>query len=287
MSKTDYFDRPGLNWSTLKHALASPKALRHRMAEPVRQTDAMRLGTAMHLAVLEPDAYATDVVRAPDEYVTGSGSLSSAKAAREWLAAQGDALVLTPGEAALIEARRDAVMAHPVASRWVSEALASGLVEVEVEWTESHPVGGDIACKGKLDLIAGGALLDVKNFSPRGEFSLRACEGEIVRRDYHAQLAWYLRGLEATGRPVPERIGWIMVEATAPHDVVCMVADEEMLAYAHDRAQLALDRYADAIASQQWPGIAPDAEVVVSLPGWARIDDDADVAGDLGLMGVQ
>lgn len=287
-ARSNYFERPGLNWSTLKAALVSAKALRHALAHPPTQTDAMRLGSAMHLCVLEPDAYASadGIVRAPDEYVTPSGGLSSSAKAKAWLAEQGDALVVTPGEVELIETRRDAVMAHPTAGAWVRSAIAEGLVEVELEWVEDT-IAGPVACKGKLDAIAGPVLLDLKNFSPRGRFDQRAVEGEIMSRDYPAQLAWYLRGLAACGRPVPDAIGWIVVEATAPHDVACVVADDEVLAYGHERAQLALDRYVDALVTGRWDGIAPDGPVTMTLPRWARRDDDADVAGDLGLTGLE
>jgi hypothetical protein len=74
----------GLNWSTLKHILVSPRAYLHALHSKVEPTPAMAFGTAVHLAILEPAEFARVATVVPAEYLTGSGAISTAKAAKEF-----------------------------------------------------------------------------------------------------------------------------------------------------------------------------------------------------------
>lgn len=50
----DYFDRPEMNQSKLKYILKSEADFKMRLEEHFKQTDEMRLGSAVHLLVLQP-----------------------------------------------------------------------------------------------------------------------------------------------------------------------------------------------------------------------------------------
>ena len=280
-----YHDLPGMSWSTLKYALTSPKHLQHRIANPTVSTPAMRAGTALHMALLEPERFAVEAVMVPDEHMTSSGALSSGKATREWVASLGDEpLLLTSVEMEAVAGKVAAIHAHPVASAWLADAVA---VEEEMHWTERVLCASgrtlEVLCRGKLDFRTPSILGDLKSFAPRGPLSLRSVLGEGMRRDYHCQAAWYRRGTAACGRDVPERDGWIFIESSAPYDVVCVLADDELSAYGDEQSALALQRYADALDSGYWPGVADEA-VSAYLPAYLR-EDDNDVAGELGLGG--
>jgi 1,2-phenylacetyl-CoA epoxidase PaaB subunit len=85
MSDADYQAINALRASTMKEALQSAKQLHYRMHNRRPDSGALRLGRAVHLAVLQPEEYEGETARIPDEYATASG-LSRKKPAQEWAA---------------------------------------------------------------------------------------------------------------------------------------------------------------------------------------------------------
>ena len=73
MPSDNYHQLPGLNWSRLKYVLESPRAYRHAVDNPPSETPAMAFGTAVHMAVLEPERAAVELITAPPEYLTAAG----------------------------------------------------------------------------------------------------------------------------------------------------------------------------------------------------------------------
>ena len=52
---SDYYADPRISHSKLKEIRKSPAYFLHKLREPTKETDAMKLGTLCHMAVLEPD----------------------------------------------------------------------------------------------------------------------------------------------------------------------------------------------------------------------------------------
>lgn len=309
---SDYRALPGLNWSTLKHALRSQAhlaaALEGRLDDP--DTLSRRSLRAVHAAVLEPEAYARDYAvwagrRAGKEY-------EAACAARGANAPE----YLTVAEDAHARAVADAVRAHPAAGMLLR---APGAVcELTVRWVEpgGQGHGSPIACKGRLDLFLprGCGLLwgdglpivvDLKAVPAVGSPARLA--SEIARRDYAAQLAHYAAGVRAVWEARPGAPPWpgcrlaIIAYETRPMPDVAVV-DLGVLGCREgrdgDAAYLGGFRRAEALAKAApvlqaleldghvggaWPGQAP-APVEVGVPGWAYGDDeDEDAAAFDGL----
>lgn len=302
-SAPEYRRLPGLSWSTLYPLAVSPAYYRHRLAQPLTPTPAMVLGTACHLATLEPDRYADEAVVAPprpDRRTTvgkaaceGTAALDAALADAKRLpdddtmrdlrayaqhvdrCAAGPVLDLTPEQDGAARAVAAAVRAHPVAGLLLSEADA----EVVLRWRE-----GDRDCKGLADLYvpeASPALAAALGIEPgqtvladlktARDVSPHGLPGVTARRGYHGQLAYYDRGLaEPSARVL------VYVETSAPYDVVVCVLDETM----HEAGDALVSRLmatlADCEASDDWPGAAPGV-VTLSAPRWAMPDDDTDL----------
>ena len=273
---SDYFSKPGVNFSRLKAGSTSLRHLQHRLETPQDSTAAMELGTAIHLAVLEPNAFES-VVIAPDAFVTAAGALSTGKDAKAWRAQLPDsATVLTQAQVDLCRAIAASVYAHVDAAEWLKHA---DLKEHEFFWTEQVDAAGlttAVNCKGKADFVSTqlGLLGDLKSCSTgMRAFSPKWCINEIASRIYHAQAGMYSRGLAANGIEV-QSFGWIFVESSAPHDVCVIEADGDMMRAGHDKAVLLLKKYAQGTVTGIWPGVAP-RKVTGSLPKWATVEEDS------------
>ena len=286
MSDRQYNAIPAMRWSTLKAILDSPRALQHRLATPLGDSPALRIGRATHLRILQPEVYRESVAVVPDEHLTPSGGLSRKAAALHWRA-EAEATheaVITPAEEAEIVAWARLVEAHAGARAMMREASAREVVAV---WHEDDGHGGIIVCKARADLLGHDLLADLKTWSPRSGLSARAFGAECWRRMYHAQLGFYSRGFERAGLERglwTERRGFIVVDKNGGGDVAALDCDGDMVAAGNADAEAALDALRAALAADSWPGALPE-RCSLSLPAYAyESDNDAD---SLGLVGLE
>ena len=278
------FDRyqalPGLNWSTLKHAVTSARHYRLALdGQHAERSDSSGL-QAMHAAVLEPSVFMMDY---------RPWTATSARRGAEYdaaCAAHPGVTWLRPDDYVLAQAVAQAVAEHPVAGPLCAPGGKTVLPEISLTWTE-----GSRAMKGRLDLLRWGverhALIDLKAVP---SLHPRRMAAWIARQLYHAQLAHYCAGVRALEsarqlRPCPIDV-YIVAYETKP----CVdVGVFSLGTYWPDPADLdgalycgaavrgeALARVAAAEASGRWMGQAPEI-VPVELPAWAfdAGDDDA------------
>jgi len=284
----NYHDRPELNWSRLKAGAVSAKHLKQVLESPPKPpTAAMELGTAIHCAVLETERFLRDTVIAPEQFVTGSGALSTAKDAKAWRATvPADAMIVTQQQYDNCMAAMENVLAHEDARLWLE---SSDLVEHELFWSEDVDAAGvshRVDCRMKADGISRklGLLWDLKSIgTAQAPLSVERCVKAIALSLYHGQLGYYTRGLAKNGIDV-QAFGWIFVESSAPFDVVVIQADADMMAKGYELAERLLKRYATAQVTGLWPGVAQKA-VICGLPKWggAMVDESADELAAWGL----
>ncbi len=280
MSGAAYETMPGMRWSVAKDGLSSALHLRHRIDTTRADTAAFRAGRLTDTAILDPGEFER-VIEAPAEFVTDSGGLSKAKKSLDWQATlPAGSTVATAAEIHAANRMRDAVLRHPVASQWLDTATLTRHV---LTWTD-----GDLACKAEYDAICGasGLAWDLKTTQGRGgPVSVRVCLAAICAYAYHGQFGWYERGAKANGLDI-FRWGWMFVEKVAPFDVICIEADDDMVAEGRRLAEDALDVYRRARDSGQWPGCAPG--LVRGRLLWSRYDDaNPEAADSLGLEGLE
>lgn len=156
---------------------------------------------------------------------------------------------LTPREKKAVIAMTTALGCHGLAGR----LLAAGSPEVSVDWTD---VDTGLKCKGRCDWISErGELVDLKSTST---LDYRAWSLSAERYGYDLQLAWYLRGLRASGIHVTST--WIVaVEKEPPSDVGCFAVSSDVLRRADEECTELLTRVAMCEQRGVWPGRYPDA----------------------------
>lgn len=109
---------------------------------PDEPTDAMKLGTATHAVLLEPERFGDVIEIIPREVLSASGS-KSGKKYEEWEAAQGGRICLKPAEADKIKRMADSVWGNPAAR----EVLAAHPErERSLYWT-CPATGIDLKCR--------------------------------------------------------------------------------------------------------------------------------------------
>lgn len=260
MSTSAYDQIDAVNWSTLVYLATSAKLLQWRRTNPREETTALRVGTAIHCATLEPERFARAYIAQPD---LGDGRTKAGKAAREEWDATRDpsAIVLDAGEYELVTRCADAARAHPA----VRDLLRGGCVEEVLTWTDEAT---NVACKGRLDYLAPGYVLDLK--STRAE-TVAMFAKEVAGRLYHGQAAFYLDGAIATRRvdPLASQVLLIGVQNVEPYDVIPGRLMPEDIERGRSLYRDLLRRYAQCRAAGWWPGLAPNV-VNLSLPDWAR-----------------
>lgn len=253
LSFKDYRAIPATNWSSLKWLRDSPRAYRYRRDNPTEATDAMRLGSLTHAAILEPDTVADLAVVSPFPAFT----TKEAKAWRDEQRAAGR-LVVTSDQYDRALAIRDAVRSHPVAAGY----LRSGEAERSIVWTD-EPTG--LRCKGRLDWWTCPSIVDIKTTRSIDERRLRS---QMETLGVFSQLAMYRMGALALDVAVDPRCVIIAIETEPPHDVGVFLVDPGDLAQSADEVRGLLDRLAECIERDEWPGRFP-AETTLNRPAWA------------------
>jgi exodeoxyribonuclease VIII len=259
LSFAQYCALPGVNHSTLERVRRSPAHARQEALHPKEPTQALALGHAFHVHLLEPHRF-------PLEYVVGPTINRRTKIGRTaWARFEMEnagRFVLAPGEAALYERMSAAVLEHPVAG----ELLRSrGAAELAFVWRDPETA---LLCKGRVDRLAelGGwpFVLDLKSTRDASE---KAFSADLARYGYARQIAFYREGLNVL-RPTPRRAAIIAVEKEPPFAVAVYELAERALEQGEREFRASLRRYRGCLETGIWPGYS-DELGLIDYPSWA------------------
>jgi exodeoxyribonuclease VIII len=253
----DYCAIEAVNWSSLKDMAVSPRMFRHRTKHPRRDTEALAFGRLFHTALLEPERFAATYVVEPD---FGDCRFKENKARRDgWRADHAHRELMSEHDAYTVRAMVAAVREHRVASGLLSE----GTAEETITWTDPRT---GLACKGRIDWLRRRFVTDIK--TTRRE-TMGAFKRDIRELLYYSQVGWYTDGAVAAGRledPEPPLI--LGVQDVEPWDVMVVRVGGEDLDAGRAVWRMLLDRFAACVASDWWPGVAPEI-VDLRLPNFA------------------
>lgn len=251
LTYTEYDDLPGIRSTQLKLAATS---LLHFHAHVPKESSALDAGSALHCAVFEPhDLF--------DRFTVYTKRRQGA----EWEAFKADAhdedkRVLYPAEWDKACAMRAAVLAHPVASRLVSEP---GICEESLQWTDAKT---GLICKARLDkrCYSRPLVWDLKSARRIDDHGFSRA---IFDYGYHISAAHYLAGADAV-YGCEHEWKWVAVESGPPFDVRVAPIHEDALWFGREERTRLLRLIAEATERDEWPGQFPD-EAEADLPAWA------------------
>lgn len=223
-------------------------------------TDAFRLGRAVHCAMLEPARFERDYTIMPDFRENGEYRTKASRQRRdEWIAGRNGAPVLDEDTCAQVRGMVASVLAHPKA-RWL---LEGGLSEVTLRWRD--PETG-VECRARIDHY-NEELAVIADLKSCEDASADAFFGrDCPKLDYQLQDSFYERGAAALGRT--SEFAFVCCEKAYPYEVAVHQLGERTLGEAHYEISRRLERFAHCIATNNWPGL-PVAITKRELP-WTK-----------------
>lgn len=271
--RDEYDSLPGISITRLKELRRSPMHYLYRLTNP-QQSDALTLGTATHVATLEPERFEQQFA-VWDQGKTASGK-AKPRSGKYWEVWNGRAraegkTVLTAAEALEARAISSAVRGDPVARPY----LEIGDPEVTLQWTvRGHSARGRVDWLTKMD--GEPTIVGLK--------TARSClpipfGNQCAKLGYHLQWAFYYDGYEfITGRQA--RMVEIVVESFPPYAVVVYRIPDDVIQQGRDEYLVLLDQLEECERTGQWPGPAI-GEQYLTLPSW--VYDAHDDISELGL----
>lgn len=244
--RKEYRAFPALNQSAAKKLLVSPAHYQAYINTPQEETKALRFGTFVHAAILEPhtlnDLYAT----APDVD----------KRTKEGKAAWAEFATLNEGKT-ILDAQESA-LGHLVASH-AKMALKHHKVAFGLTEAMYHVDYNGIPLKAAIDGVSGDYLWDIKTTD---DASAAGMLKAIRNYRYNLQAYWYRLVYElATGhRPLGFR--FLFVEKEPPFATAVCEVGPELMSWAIADFEKALTLYRDCTASGIWPAYPDDIQVI-------------------------
>lgn len=276
MSRAEYDAIEALNISRLKEMKRSPLHYQHALTNR-KETHALTLGTATHVAVLEPERYAQEF--AVWGRRTDSGAMSPRRG-KEWdgfCAEHAARTIITADEDETARTIAKAVRSHPLAAPY----LETGDPEVTLEWNLPAALESRRA-RGRVDWLT---TLDGKPCIV-GLKTARDCRPFIfgsaaAKLEYAAQWAYYHDGYEAVTGTAPV-MREIVVESAAPHAVAVYRIPLDIIEQGRENYFEMVKHLIECERLGDWPGPVTKEEEL-TLPTWYYGEQTDDLT-DLGLV---
>lgn len=247
---------PGVSHHDLLNFEISPGHYVYAKANPSEQTDAMKLGSAVHCALLEPKRFARDYVGLPPDY---DGRKKMGIALMEGLLEQGfkKENILKYDEIQAIKGIKDSIFDSRIVRAFFD---AADHFEVTLFWQDKET---GIFCRGRVDLTASkyGAAVDLKS-AQKGGARTAVFSKDVETRLYYRQAAYYLDGLKALGMDINKFV-FLVVEKTGPFASNKFELDPELIAIGRAENRTLLNRYAECLDSDSWPAYPDSIEMIV------------------------
>ena len=253
---SDYVALPGMNNSKLGVLKRCPAKFKWLSEHERHDSDALKIGRAIHTAVLEPEKFNDEFLCLPDiDRRTTKGREIYA----ELVSQNPDKTILKPD---------DFNMALDVATSVRGNAHANYLLrgaatEVTLDWT--HEETG-IPCKARVDAYNHelATLIDIKTTqdASRGGFPRK-----LFAYGYHRQAAYYLEAMRQNGEPADHFV-FIAVEKEPPYAVGLYRLSDQTIQLSKQENDALLRLYAECKRTDSWPGYTQGIEDI-AIPEYA------------------
>jgi hypothetical protein len=265
MTADEYHRSEAIGSTSLKHVLRSPAHYLHAKENP-QEKPAFNFGRAVHMAILEPNVFASTVVVMPefwgltrDGKKTNSPNSIDVKEQREkWLLQNHGNTIVTADEMADI-----LLMAKALSKHKTARALLTGGA-AEESYFDTCPETG-LARKCRPDFLRGNIIPDIKSTTNAHP---AAFVKEIAKYNYHVSAAYYLDIVSSVLGQTFDQFIIIAIEKTAPFGVSVHLLDDAAIEEGRKLYKKALKTLAECQKTNNYPAY-PDAILSATLPNWA------------------
>ena len=250
----DYHAGIGLSASNLSELARSPLHYMTSLNYPSKETPSLRLGIAVHCAILEPERFEIEYVEAPlIDRRTKEG-----KARFSEIEGSGK-IVLSSEEYVKVTGMAKAVHNHELASRLFS----GGLSEQSIYWCQSVSsldVATGILCKARPDYMKllnhGYVIVDLKTTQ---DASIKGFQKKAYYQwNYHLQAAHYINGFEAVTKEKVLAFIYVAIESEPPYAVSIFKAGNDFIDAGKAKVKELYELYAECMVKNEWPGYSKE-----------------------------
>ena len=256
--KTDeqYKSIDALNYSSFKHFLTSPMHYKNYVGSKQEETQAMKLGTAIHSAVLTPEHFADNYIAAPIcDRRTKEGKLIW----QEFTEAHANKIILTTDEL---------FTCLNIQHKLRLNEYFSKLKKSKSAVCEQVAVGEifGVAVKGRIDLYdeESNTIFDLKSMSVTP--TVENCRKAIFTNGYHIQAFFYSMLIKQLYGRTPEFV-FGFVEKDEPNGIGLVKPSHYWLNLAGSITEKELTRYANCKLLDIWPSFT-HSEVPSIVSPW-------------------
>lgn len=258
----------------------TPADVRHEMLTAKPDTDALALGSALHVALLEPARYAKAVAIGPVNPKTGRTYERDTKAWEEAEHAGDTAVLLTTDQATKVPLMAAALRAHPQARaifERATERELSVVVNLDLdELAAEHGVGdywrlrsdddAQLLAKARLDMLCPDVALvaDLKTSVAATEWELRK---SVTDYGYYQQSALYPHMARAAGFGDVRHFALVVVRSEEPYRAAVLRVTEESQRIGWQELLPAMALAARCYRLDDWPGW-PEGVIDVDVAEW-------------------
>jgi exodeoxyribonuclease VIII len=209
------------------------------------------------MALLEPARFASTYAVEPN---FGDCRFKENKASKaRWMLDHLNCTFLTDGDDLRIKGMLESLMAHPAASR----IMTDGLSEVSLRWTDSAT---GLACKSRADYWVKTTRL-VADLKSTEDASPRAFARSCAQWRYHVQDAQYRSGFDACGETI-EFFAIIAIEKEPPYATAVYTLDQDAVARGYAAVRRNITTLQECLESGEFPSYSNGVEQL-ALPAWA------------------
>ncbi len=229
---------------------------------PPFSSGALARGTLVHLFFELGEAeFRRRAVAVPEKFLTASGTVSTSKEAKAFLADQPeDAILVCPADAAVIDGIWKQALAN-AASREIIESISEH--ELSCIWQRED--GHSLRCR--FDAVTDdGRLIDWK--TTREARPLESWQGTVIEHGYHYQSALYQEGAVTCGIS-DQPLTFVVLSTTPSYQVQVVTLPPRLVAPCHDLITQDLEEIAIRKEMGNW---LPDGYGEVrelEFPEWA------------------
>lgn len=258
MSWDEYAEVDALSGSSLMPMRRSPLSYKWALDNPQPPTDAMKLGTVIHTAILEPPLLGKIAVWG----LTEEQKVRRGKVWDAFEEAHKDVIILTQAEHTAVTDAVDGAYDSPIARQYLAE---EGPTEVSMFWVD--PYDGRY-WKGRIDkLIRTKATATIVDLKKTRCCSPRRFGAQAYQLGYHLKAAIYVSGHQIlTG--IRPKFKWVATEEKRPNECAVYRATPDVLTLGGDEVTSLVRRLDECEKRDVWPCEVEQEEDLI-LPAYA------------------